>query len=194
MGDCLEILGAIGFGDFHNNNKNFPSILLMFPDLLISCYKQSTSLFLICHLLTPRVLSLTLLRFYLLAQSCFLSNAMHTWSLQSGLTLCNPMNCSLPGSSVHWILQARMLEWVAMPSSRGSSRLRDWTYISYAACIGRWVLNHQHHLGSPLTNTISSVINVWIPSPRISSSPYILSFIPVNSLSPMLYHKPGDHS
>ena len=125
MGDCLEILGAIGFGDFHNNKKNFPSILLMFPDLLISCYKQSTSLFLICHLLTPRVLSLTLLRFYLLAQSCFLSNAMHTWSLQSGLTLCNPMNCSLPGSSVHWILQARMLEWVAMPSSRGSSRLRD---------------------------------------------------------------------
>ena len=35
---------------------------------------------------------------------------------------CNPMDCSLPGSSVHGILQARMLEWVAMPSSRGSSR------------------------------------------------------------------------
>ena len=39
-------------------------------------------------------------------------------SLQSCLTLCDPMNCSLRGSSVHGILQARMLEWVAMPSSR----------------------------------------------------------------------------
>ena len=37
------------------------------------------------------------------------------------LTCCNPMDCSLPGSSVHGILQARILEWVAMPSSRGSS-------------------------------------------------------------------------
>ena len=37
------------------------------------------------------------------------------------LTLCDPMDCSLPGSSVHGILQARILEWVAMPSSRGSS-------------------------------------------------------------------------
>ena len=36
-------------------------------------------------------------------------------------TLCDPIDCSLPGSSVHGILQARMLEWVAIPSSRGSS-------------------------------------------------------------------------
>ena len=40
---------------------------------------------------------------------------------QSCLTLCNPMNCSPPGSSVHGILQARILEWVAMPFSRGFS-------------------------------------------------------------------------
>ena len=38
--------------------------------------------------------------------------------LQSCLTLCDPMDCSLPGSSVHWILQARILQWVAMPFSR----------------------------------------------------------------------------
>ena len=43
---------------------------------------------------------------------------------QSCLTLRNPMNCSLPGSSVHGILQARILEWFAMPSSRGSSQPR----------------------------------------------------------------------
>ena len=40
---------------------------------------------------------------------------------QSCLTLCNPMNCRQPGSSVHGILQARILEWVAIPFSRGSS-------------------------------------------------------------------------
>ena len=42
----------------------------------------------------------------------------NTKSLQLGLTLCNPMQCSLPGSSIHWILQARISECVAMPSSR----------------------------------------------------------------------------
>ena len=45
-------------------------------------------------------------------------------------TLCNPMDCSPPGSSVHEIFQVRILEWVAMPSSRGSSRPRDRTCIS----------------------------------------------------------------
>ena len=47
--------------------------------------------------------------------------------------------CSLPGSSVHGILQARILEWVAVPFSRGSSRPRDRTPVSYISCIGRWV-------------------------------------------------------
>ena len=46
---------------------------------------------------------------------------------QSCLTLCDPMNCSLPGSSVHGILQARIVEWVAMPFSRGFSWPRDQT-------------------------------------------------------------------
>ena len=42
-------------------------------------------------------------------------------SLQSYLTLCDPMDCSLRGFSVHGILQVRILKWVAMPSTRGSS-------------------------------------------------------------------------
>ena len=50
------------------------------------------------------------------------ATSVHAKSLQSFLTLCDPMDWSLPGSSVHWILQARVLEWVAMPSSRGSSQ------------------------------------------------------------------------
>ena len=46
----------------------------------------------------------------------------HTKSLQLCLALCDPMGCSLTGSSVYGILQARILEWVAMPSTRGSSQ------------------------------------------------------------------------
>ena len=44
-------------------------------------------------------------------------------------TMSNPIDCTPPGSSVHGILQARILEWVAMPSSKGSSQSRDGTYI-----------------------------------------------------------------
>ena len=49
------------------------------------------------------------------------------------LTLWNPMYCSPPGSSVQGILQARMLEWVTIPFSRGSCQPRDWTWVSYIA-------------------------------------------------------------
>ena len=62
-------------------------------------------------------------------------------SLQSCLSLCNTMDCSWPGSSVHGILQERILEWVAMPSSRGSSRTRNRTPVP-VSCIGTWVLYH----------------------------------------------------
>ena len=49
--------------------------------------------------------------------------------IQSCPTLCDPMNCSLSGSSVHGIFQARILEWVAISFSRGSSRPRDQTRV-----------------------------------------------------------------
>ena len=62
---------------------------------------------------------------------------VHAKSFHSCPTLCDPMDCSLPGSSVHEILQARILEWVAMPSSRGSSLPKDWICISYVSCIDR---------------------------------------------------------
>ena len=60
--------------------------------------------------------------------------------LQLCLTFCNPTDCNPPGSSVHGISQARILEWVAMPTSRGSPRPRDSSHVSYVSCIGRWVL------------------------------------------------------
>ena len=65
-------------------------------------------------------------------------------SLQLCLTLCNPMDCRLPGSSVCGIPQARILEWVVMPFSRGSSNPH-----LYVSCISRQILYHYHHLGSP---------------------------------------------
>ena len=52
---------------------------------------------------------------------------------QSCPTLCDPMDCSLPGSSVHEILQARLLEWVAFPSSKVSSQPSDQTQVSCIA-------------------------------------------------------------
>ena len=84
-------------------------------------YKQNVEL--------PCESVISLLTFQLLCGMCA------KW-LQSCLTLCDHMDCNLPGSSVHANLQARTLEWVAIPSSRGSSRPSDWTHLS------RWVLYH----------------------------------------------------
>ena len=55
--------------------------------------------------------------------------------LQLCPALCDPMDCSLPGSSIHGILQARILKWVAMASSRGSPQPRDGIHTSYVPCI-----------------------------------------------------------
>ena len=56
---------------------------------------------------------------------------------QSCLTLHNPMDCSPPSCSVHGIFQARILEQVAVSSSRGSSWPRDWTYVCFISCTSR---------------------------------------------------------
>ena len=63
-------------------------------------------------------------------------------SLQSCATVFDPMDCSLPGSSVHNISQGRILKWGVTSSSRGSSQPRDQTHISGVSCIGRWFLYH----------------------------------------------------
>ena len=60
--------------------------------------------------------------------------------LQPCLTLCDPTDCSPPGSSVRGILQARILERAAISSSR-SFQPRDWTQLSCASCTGRWALS-----------------------------------------------------
>ena len=77
----------------------------------------------------------------------------HAKSLQLCPSLCDPVDYSLPGSSVHGILQARILEWVAIPSSRGSSWLRDWNWISYT---GRQIPYHW------ATREAHSTITPWL--------------------------------
>ena len=93
-------------------------------------------------------------------------------SFQSCLTLCDPVDCNLPGTSEHGILQARILEWVAMPSSRGSSQSRDRTQVSYIA--GRfftvWATRKAQLLGQPtadglkgmlVPSSLGLILNVW---------------------------------
>ena len=83
---------------------------------------------------------------YIHTCACMLRHLIH-------VQLCeNPMDCSPPGSSVHGILQVRILEWVAMLSSRGSSWPRDWTCacVSHISCIGRRVLLPLASPGKPV--------------------------------------------
>ena len=68
---------------------------------------------------------------------------------------CNAMDCSPPGSSVRGIFQARILAWVAVPSSRISFQPRDRTRVSCVSCIGRWVLYHWHH------QTAKHITTLW---------------------------------
>ena len=65
---------------------------------------------------------------YICVHECLLSRFSH-------IPLCNSMNCSPPGSSVHGILQARIQEWAAVPSSRRSLRPMDWSHDSWASFI-----------------------------------------------------------
>ena len=69
-------------------------------------------------------------------------HSQYAKSLQLCLTFWDPMDCNPPGSSVHGILQARILEWVVISFSRGSSRPRDQICIPCGSCIGRQILYH----------------------------------------------------
>ena len=83
---------------------------------------------------------------------------MIQWMLANwSLTLWDPMDCSPPGFSVHGILQARIVEWAAMPSSRGSSRPRDWIDVSCGSCIAGGFFTTEH-LGKPLVTSIFNKI------------------------------------
>ena len=85
---------------------------------------------------------------------------MHVCSVtQSCPNLCYPMYCSPPGSCVRGILQARILDWIAMPCSRGSSQSKDQIHVSSV-----WSLSHVQHFVTPWTiahQASLSITNSW---------------------------------
>ena len=78
---------------------------------------------------------------------------------QSSPTLCDSMDCSLPGSSIHGILQTRILEWVAMPSSRGSS----WPFLIEPTTLVSPALTRRFLPLSHLGNRILMCVFKWSP-------------------------------
>ena len=78
-------------------------------------------------------------------------HSMHAQLLSHIWLFCNPMDCSPTGSSVHGIFQARILEWLALSYSRGSSQPRDRICISCVSCAGKVGSLPLHHLGILVT-------------------------------------------
>ena len=97
---------------------------------LVTCVGVSLLGFMLCGTLCASWTQLTISFSMLGKFSTIIIKCLVT---QSCLTLCEPMDYSPPGSSVHGILQASLLEWVAVPFSRGSSQPMDWTHISGTA-------------------------------------------------------------
>ena len=95
----------------------------------------------------------THLCFLCMYMSVFISFFFHSArcsTAKSCPTVCSPLHCSPSGSSVRGISQARILEWVAISSFRGSFQPRDGTRISYISCIGRELLYHWDTWKAPI--------------------------------------------
>ena len=121
-------------------------------------------------------------------------------SLQSYLTL-QPFGLQSIRLLSPQISQARILEWVAVPSSRRSSQRRDGTHISFVYCIGRQVLYHQHHLGSlqkHYTKSETQQLSVSrlfaIPQTVAHQAPLSMEFSMQEYRSGLSFPSPGDLS
>ena len=113
------------------------------------CYATCTRILLHCWDKNPEVHMMALRQLNRLYLICFPLNFSEKCMSAKSLShdwLFNPMGCSLSGSSVHGIFQARILEWVTTSFSRGSSQPRYQTYISYVSYTGSLPLNHLEEL------------------------------------------------
>ena len=97
---------------------------------------------------------------------------MHAESLQLCLAVYDPMACGLPGSSAHSILQARILEWIAMPCSRGSSQSKDQTHVSLVQPLSRvrhfvtpWTAAHQASLSIANSRSLLKPMSIVLVMP-----------------------------
>ena len=114
-----------------------------------------------------------------LGTSCMLSPFSHVWLF----TILCTVACQAPLSM--GIPQVRILEWVAISSSRGSSQSKGCTHISYVSSIGRYVLYHQCHLESPGTNWKKS--NTY-PKSIIQDAPLLINSLQLPSRADLKLH------
>ena len=114
----------------------------------------------------------------------FVAKVRHvlTKLLQLYPTLCNPMDCSPPGSSVHGILQAKILEWIAMLSSRKSSQVRHLTLNLATTCTHQDFDEEFSYLRKQRTSGIHLSVSLFV------KEQYQLFWSPVSSLSRMSLH------
>ena len=108
---------------------------------------------------------------------------------QSRLTLCDPTDCSPPGSSVRGIFQARILEWVVISYSTGSSQPRDWSCLSCTIYIYPLFFEFLSHSGhqralSSLCYTVGSQLVINFIHSRVYMSIQISQFIPPSAIPP----------
>ena len=111
---------------------------------------------------------------------------------QSCPTLCDPMDCSRPGSSAHGIFQAKVLEWGAISFSRGSSRPRGWTWVSCIAgrCFTVWATRE-----APITEGESELSHVRLfvtPWTVADQAPPSMGFSRQEYWSGLPFPSPGD--
>ena len=89
---------------------------------------------------------------------------------QSCPILCDPMDCILPGPSVYGIFQARLLEWVAISSSRVASQCRDWVRVS---CLLHW----QPHFFLPLSHTEKPCLIIRVSGKETTVSSFVCDYV-----------------
>ena len=109
---------------FHSHFANFNIVVL----ILVWCFPKRSSVIQLYSMYSPATCVYTHTHTLTYVYT-HISGKVKVKVTQSCLTLCNPMDCSLPGSSVHGIFQTRILEWATVPFSRGSSQPRDWTQV-----------------------------------------------------------------
>ena len=131
---------------FHASFTVTESACACLPEQGCSLAQHPTSLFILPALIVPQVVECILHNVWF-SRRKVTAAAAAAKPLQSCPTLCDPIDGSPPGSPIPGILQARTLEWVAMPFS-GDLLDPGIKPISYISCIGRWVLYHYCHLGS----------------------------------------------
>ena len=115
------------------------------------CEEELCRLGIVCLPFCLRKAGLSVLLGMCVNVKLLLTKLSHVWLFY------DPMDCSLPGSSVHGVFQARIHKWVAISSSRESSQPRDRTHISYVSCTGSQALYHWCHLRSQ-----GMCLGIWV--------------------------------